>query len=173
METVSYILSITSLVSMIISSLLKGRNMKKILFFVFLGNALMALSYLLIGNEAGAVSCFIGAAMAIINSYFDSHNRKIPIWLLLLYIAAPTAANLMVYTGPVDILPIIASLSFVMCVLQKNGKQYRFWTIINMALWITFDILKASYGPLTTHIILTAFTVAGMLIHDMKERSKG
>ena len=38
MQILSFILSLLGLTSMIIASLIKGENMKKILFFVFCGN---------------------------------------------------------------------------------------------------------------------------------------
>jgi len=167
---ISYILSLLGLVSMIVSSLIKGRNMKKILFFVFFGNALVATSYLVGGNNSGAVSCFIGAAQAIINSFYDARGRDLPVWLIVVYAVAFIAANLLVFSAPIDVLAIIASLTFIMCVGQKSGAKYRFWTIINMCLWCLYDILKGSYGPLITHVTLLLFTVAGMIIHDRKKK---
>lgn len=169
METISYILSIAGLIAMIISSLIKGKNMKMILFFVFLGNVLVATSYLFTQNLNGAVSCFIGGAQALINYFFDSKNKKLPVWLITLYAVAFLGANLAVFTEVVDVIAIIASLTFIMCVGQKNGARYRIWTIINMCLWCLYDVLKGAYGPLTTHVTLLVFTVAGMLIHDRKK----
>lgn len=170
MEMISYICSIAGLIAMITSSLIKGKNMKKILFFVFLGNVLVATSYLLTQNWNGAVSCFIGGAQALINYFYDSKNKKLPVWLLCLYAAAFLCANLAVFTKAVDVLALIASLTFIMCVGQKNGARYRIWTIINMCLWCLYDVLNSAYGPLTTHVILLVFTVAGMVIHDRKKK---
>ena len=170
MGIISYILSILGLASMIVSSMIKGKNMKKILFFVFLGNVLVATSYLLTQNRNGAVSCFIGGGQALINYFFDAKQKKLPVWLISLYALAFLGANLLVFTEAVDVLALIASLTFIMCVGQKNGAKYRIWTIINMCLWCSYDLLKGAYGPLTTHVILLVFTVAGMIIHDRKKK---
>ncbi len=172
MQAISYVLSVLGLISMVISSLIRGRNMKKILLFVFLGNALVATSYLFVGNGNGAVSCFIGAAQAIINARFDARGKDLPLWLIGVYALAFIAANLLVFTAPIDVLAIIASLTFIMCVGQKSGAKYRFWTIINMCLWCLYDILKGSHGPLVTHVTLLVFTVAGMILHDRKQKTK-
>ena len=165
----AYALSILGLVSMIVSSLLKGKNMKKILVFVFLGNALVATSYLLDGKFPGAVSCFIGAAQAIINSFYDAKGKKLPVWLIAVYALAFIAANLWVYAAWQDAIALIASLTFIMCVGQKTGAKYRIWTIINMVLWCTYDVLAGAYGGLITHVSLLVFTAVGMLLHDRKE----
>ena len=68
------------------------------------------------------------------------------------------------------ILVIVASLTFIMCIGQKNGAKYRFWTIVNMSLWCVYDILSRSFGALVTHIPLLLFTVAGMIIHDRNNK---
>lgn len=170
MQVLSFVLSILGLASMIAASLIKGKGMKTILFFVFAGNALVATSYLIGGSGInGAASCYIGAAQAIINYFFESKNKLLPKWLVVIYVIAFIAVNLIVGGfSALGILAIVASLTFVMCIGQKSGAKYRFWTIVNMLLWITYDILSKSYGALTSHIPLLIFTVVGMIVHDRK-----
>ncbi len=171
METLAYILSLLGLVCVITSSLLKGRRMGWILVFLCSGNALVATSYLLTASYAGAASCFIGAGQALINSLFDRKQKAIPIWLVAVYAALFIVANIAVFTELIDILALIASLTFVMCVGQKNGAKYRIWTTVNIGLWILYDLLKPAYPALLTHIPFLVFTVVGMIIHDRKEKS--
>ena len=97
MEILSYILSLSGLASMILASLIKGEKMKKILFFVFCGNVLVATSYLVGGSGFnGAASCYIGGIQAIINYFFDSKNKPLPKWLIAIYCVAFIACNLAV-----------------------------------------------------------------------------
>lgn len=171
MKALSFVCSILGLVSMIVASLIKGKGMKTILFFVFCGNMLVAVSYLLGGQGInGAASCFVGSAQAIINYFFDSKNKPLPKWLVAVYAVAFIAVNIIVSGGFSWLggLAIIASLTFIMCIGQKSGARYRFWTIVNMLLWCLYDLLSRSYGALTSHIPLLLFTVAGMIIHDRK-----
>ena len=76
--------------------------------------------------------------------------------------------NLAVLESAIGILALLASLCFVGCISAKNGKGYRFWQTINSLLWITYDILSKSHGPLITHGILFVFTIVGVLINDYK-----
>lgn len=172
MEILSYILSLLGLASMITASLVKGEKMKKILFFVFCGNVLVATSYLVGGSGFnGAASCYIGGVQAIINYFFDSKNKPLPKWLVAIYCAAFIICNLAVGGfKPLVILAIVASLTFVMCIGQTSGAKYRFWTIINIGLWCLYDILSESYNALITHGVLLVFTIVGMIVHDKKKK---
>lgn len=173
MEILSYVLSLLGLASMIIASLVKGEKMKKILFFVFCGNVLVATSYVVGGSGFnGAASCYIGGVQAIINYFFDSKNKPLPKWLVAIYCIAFIVCNLVVGGfKPLVILAIVASLTFVMCIGQSSGAKYRFWTIINIGLWCLYDILSESYSALITHVVLLVFTVVGMIVHDKKKKA--
>ena len=161
-------LSLGGLVAMILASTVKTKSMKVILALVFAGNFLVATSYLIDGNNNGAACCYIGAAQALINYFFDKNNKSIPKWLVAIYAAVIVGINLAVLTEVLDLLAIIASLTFILCIGQSNGSKYRFWTIVNMVLWITYDIIKGSYAALFTHVSLLLFTVLGKLIYDRK-----
>ncbi len=171
MQVLSFVLSILGLASMIAASLIKGKGMKTILFFVFAGNALVATSYLIGGSGInGAASCYIGAAQAIINYFFESKNKPLPKWLIAIYAVSFIAVNLVVGGATwLSALAIVATLIFIMCIGQKNGAKYRFWTILNNLLWCLYDVLSKSYGALTSHVPLLLFTVVGMIIHDRRK----
>ena len=174
MEVLSYILSGAGLVCMILASLVKGEHIKRILVLVSCGNFLTATSYLLDSGINGAASCYLGSVQTIINYFFDSKNKPIPYWLNIIYALSFVAVNIIVAGGisPLGLLAIVASLIFVLCIGQKNGKMYRFWTIVNMLLWCTYDVLSGSYGPLCLHIVLLTFTVIGMIVHDFKNKKE-
>ena len=172
MQILSYVLGILGLVCSITASLIKGKNMKAILFFIFCGNVLVATSYLVGGSGInGAACCYLGGAQAIINYFFDSKGKPLPNWLVAIYAVSIIALNLAVGGfSPLGILAIVASLTFILCIGQKSGSRYRFWTVVNMVLWCTYDVLSKSFGALSSHIPLLLFTVAGMIIHDRKEK---
>lgn len=174
MEILSFILSIIGLACMITASLIKGKSMKKILFFVCCGNVLVATSYLVGGSGInGAASCYLGGAQAIINYFFESKNKPLPKWLVAIYALSFIAVNIAVGGFSASgILAIAACLVFIMCIGQKNGAKYRFWTILNNFLWIIYDLITKSYGALTSHVPLLIFTVTGMIIHDRKKDDK-
>lgn len=176
MEILSLVLQVLSLISMVTASLLKGKNMKKILVLVLLGNLLGALGYLAGGKGFnGAASCFLGTLITFINYFFEAKNKPIPKWLAAIYAVSFIGVNLAVaHFGDgisyLTAIAIVAALAFIMCIGQKNGAKYRFWTIVNMTLWCIYDGLSGTYSALANHIPLLLFTIAGMVIHDRKKK---
>lgn len=173
MEQISFILSTVGLMVLIVASLIKGETIKKTLYLVLLGNFLVATSYLFtdIGIN-GAVSSYIGSVQALINICFEAKKKPIPVWLIVIYALSFVVANFAVLSAPVGIIAMLASLCFVGCVSAKNGKGYRIWQAANNLLWILYDILSGSYGPLVTHTVLCLFTVTGIIINDLKLRKE-
>ena len=180
MKILVYALSLLGLISMITASLIKGNKMKMILFFVFFGNVLVATSYLLDGQGInGAAACYLGGVMSIVNYFFDAKEKPIPTWLIGIYVFAIVFVNIWVAGGIttaginipwISLLVIVASLTFIMCIGQTNGAKYRFWTIVNMLLWCTYDIIAPAYPSLVTHVSLLNLTIAGMIIYDRKKK---
>ena len=172
METLAFILSTIGTVFVCIPPLLKGKNMKLILLLMFSTNLLIAISYLLTGAFNGAASCFVGAAVTFINYFLERKNKPVPLWLIVIYGCVFTVVNLLVFAHIVDIIALVATLAFVLGISQKNGKQYRIWTLVNTLLWILYDAITLSFGPLSTHSIQLATILTGMILHDKKKKSE-
>ena len=169
MQLVYVILSFLGLAAFVAAAIIKGEEIKKNLFFVFSGSMFVGVSYLFTSAGInGSVSSFIGGLQAIINYFFNRNNKKIPKWLILVYVLIFLVLNLAVIKSPIGLLALLASLCFVGSISAKNGKGYRLWQIVNSSLWISYDILSCSYGPLVTHSVLFGFTIIGMLINDYK-----
>ena len=169
MQLISIILSLLGLMACIIASLLKGNEIKKNLFFLFTGNILVGISYLLTGlGINGAISSFIGGAQAITSCFFSAKKKPRPVWLIVDYALLFVGINLMAIESAVGILAVLASLCFVGSVSAKNGRVYRMWQALNSAIWIGYDFLTCSYGPLTNHIVLLVITLVGFFINDIK-----
>jgi len=171
METLSFLFSIAGLAAFITSFLLKGAKMKTLLLLNATGNFLIAVSYLCVANANGTLSSVIGMAMGIINYFFSVKQKKIPVWLLVVYAAAFVIVNLTVFTSAVDIIAIAASLTAVLVVSSASGRGFRGWSLVNNFLWCFFDILRGSWGPLVSHVILTASTILGILRNDAKRKA--
>ena len=172
MEYLPFIFSALGTVCVCISPLLKGRDMKLILLCVFSANALVGASYLATGAVNGAVTCFVCAAQAIINYFFDRKNKKLPVWLIVVYALTFIVVNILVFEHIFDLITMVASLTFIMCIGQKSGAKYRFWTILNMGLWLIYDVLSGSYSVLVSHILQFLFPIVGKVLFDRKKEDK-
>ena len=170
METLALVLSFLGLICICTPSFLKGKHMGQILLLLFSANLLLAVSYLLTGAYNGAVSGFIACAQTLINYAFDRKNKPLPWWLLAVYALSFITVNAFVFTRPLDLLAIVASLSSIPCISQKNGAKYRLFAAVNIGLWLLYDGISLSFGPLITHAVQLSTVLAGMIIHDRKKR---
>ena len=99
----------------------------------------------------------------------SKNMTSIPVWLIGVYALAFTVVNLLAFSRITDILALLACLTFVMCIGQKNGRKYRIWTVANSGLWALYDLTSLSFGPLFTHLLQLAIALFGMVIHDRKK----
>lgn len=163
------VLSAIATVCGCVPPIIKGKNMKLILLVVFLNNLLVAISYILTKDASGAAICFVGAATSIVNYFFDSKGKRLPVWLLIIYALAFVAVNLTTFKQAADILTLLAALAFVMAVSQKSGKRYRLWALANAGLWLIFDLIVWAEGPIIAHLAQFAIIIIGMVAYDRKK----
>lgn len=173
METLAFILSTLGFISVTSASLIKGKRMKLILFLVCCANVLYATSYVLQGKGInGAASCYLGGLLAIVNYLFDAKGKPVPKWLAGVYAAAFIAVNVIFGT---EVLPTVIAIAATMCFVASigmpNGAKYRFWTAVNLLLWITFDVVTNSRSTLVAHGLQLTGNVIGMIIHDRKAKA--
>lgn len=171
MQTLAFVLSIAGLLAAMTPNLLKGKNLKLILVFLVCANLLYAFSYLAEGKGInGSAAGFLGAAIAGLNFIFESKGKPVPKWLVAVYFVVAITVQLLV--AEITYLTAIivgAVAAFLMGVLQPNGKMYRIWALLNIVLWVVYDILSKSYALLPVHSIQALTVVIGMLVHDRKK----
>ena len=171
METLAWILSALGTVCICIPPLIKGKNMKLILLLIFSTNVLIATSYILTHAYTGAATCCIAAVQTIINYFFSQKEKAIPKWLIGIYAISFTAVNILFFKQLTDLFALVAALTFVAGICVTDGKKYRMWTLMNASLWLVYDFVTRSYGPLFSHIIHLAILLIGMFLHDRKKNS--
>ena len=174
MKELAFALNLLGLAFVIVSSLIKGEKITKILILVLFGNALVAVGYLCDGRGInGAASGLLACVQIFINFLFQRKDKPIPKWLIGIYALSFIVVNLLVsgFSFP-TVLAILACMSFIITILQGNGKNYRICGIINTLIWIVYDIITASYPALITHGTILVVTIAGVLIHDLKKKKE-
>lgn len=166
MAILSYVASLIATVLGLIEPF--GKKMKTILTFNFLGNFLVASSYLLISQKSGALICFTACIQVLINYGFDVKGKKLPMWLIITHAVVFLAVNVLTFSSWYDIFALIAALLFVLSVAQSSAKYYRVLYVSNSLVWIGYDFLAGAYGNLVTHIVLFIATGIAIILRDKK-----
>ena len=165
----AFVLSILGQILNTTASLVRGSRMKLILLLVFAANFSFATSYLLNeGGINGAAPCSSGGILAIVNFWFTAKNKPFPKWLPVLYGALFVAVNVIFGT---DMGKKMGG-GGIMGIGQSNGAKYRFWTLGNLILWVTFDLVSMSISTLIPHLFQVGCTVLGMILYDRKANKK-
>ncbi len=90
-------------------------------------------------------------------SYKNILTKNITTILLVISIIAGLYANNL---GIIGILPIIASVSYTICIyITKNEQQMRYATVLNMFLWFIHDMYIQAYPSAIANIILCIWTI--------------
>lgn len=152
-----------------------NKSMVGILIFNFAGNFLVAINYLIVGGSDAAVGtaiCLVACVQVFINAYFAKKEKKVPVWLLVVYLVVFLAVNVLNYNAWFDLLALTAAVCYVFSISQQKPKVYRILYCANSALWILYDFMAGVYQNLATHIALTVFTLVSMYIYDKKEEKQ-
>ena len=169
MKLLSYILSSCATVLGLCEPF--GKKMRTVLIFNFLGNFLVALSYLAIRTYNGFFICCAACIQVLINYLFEKNNKKLPASLIAFYTISFTAINMLSFSHWYDLFALAASIIFVMSVAQTNTKFYRLYYVSNSMLWIIYDLCAGAYGNLSTHIILSLSIFTAIIVRDKKKNT--
>lgn len=168
MEIVSYALSFIATVLGLCEPF--GKKMKTILIFNFSGNLLVGISYLAVVKYSGAAICLAACVQVLINYCFDVKHKKIPGWLIAVYMVVFAAVNIFSFTAWYDCFSFVAAMLFVLSVAQSSAKYYRLLYVTNSMTWIVYDFFAGAYGNLFTHIALFVGTALAIFIRDLKQK---
>ncbi len=169
MAAASYMLSLIATVLGLMEPF--GKTMRTILLFNFAGNFLVGISYFLTKGYSGAAICAVACVQVVINYCFGIKQKKVPLWLILLYAAAFLFVNLLSFSVWYDVFSLAGAMLFVLSVAQSDARYYRVFYVSNSTAWMFYDVLSQSYGNLMTHVVLFAATSIAMLVRDGKKKS--
>ncbi|MBE6912459.1 MAG: YgjV family protein [Ruminococcaceae bacterium] len=169
-ETLSYAASLLAMIIGFIEPF--NKKMTVVLIFSFVANLLVGISYILVGGVSGALICVVAGIQLLVNFTFTVRNKKIPVWLILVYSAAYCVVNISTFVNWYDIFSLCAALGFVFSMAQSNPKYYRLLLITNMGSWLIYDIFAHAYGNMIMHISSVITIVVAIYVRDMRCKNK-
>ena len=148
---------------------LQCKNIKKLLALQVLANGLLMLNYALLDNWSGAIVGILGAVQTVIVFLFRSKEKSIPLYITILFMASFIASTIFTYQKPLDILPCVAALLFVLITIQEKTSVCRKFALPNNITWIIYDIGAGAWTTLITHILLLISAIVGIIRLDIKK----
>lgn len=148
---------------------------KTILALELILNSLCALAALLVGGVNGAIVCIIASVAAVFLFYFNKKNIKTPTWFYVCAFVAFLISGIITFVllsekNWYDILPIFASMLFVLALSAKKPMYYRIYMVINASSWIVYNFLITAYTSILTQAILLVSLIIGIIRLDILKK---
>ena len=142
---------------------------KHIMLFYILANWLFAVNFTLLNAYSGAIICFVAGFETFINNIFDFHHKKVPNWLIAIYIMISIGLGCWTFNKFIDVLPIMASIVYIFLINLKKESAIRKFTLMNISLWIIYDFSVKSYSAGINDFLLILSTLIGIYRYDIKK----
>ncbi len=123
-------------------------------------NAVAGLSFFFLGGTVlAAVFNVIAVAFTLLSAWYRKSGRNVPMWQNALFSAVYLAASFWGLHKPLDLLPIMAVVFFLISVVVKDPQTTRYATIPNIVLWIVYDIIVGSSAVFAQLVSLVSVVI--------------
>ena len=153
---IAQIFGALSMGSSIISMQFKKR--KSILIALLCLNLFAALNMVFLDSLSAAYITFFAILEMIINYFFERKGKDVPKFLVGIYIICNIIIGSLTFTGPLDIIPILAAIIFCFTILTKSEQNIRKLMFVNQCLWLVFDLAVGAYTLVCSNILTLVST---------------
>ena len=162
------IFGILVIISNVLSMQMKRK--KQIIFMFILANLFSSINFILLKGYSGAIICFFAIIQTYINKIFENKEQQVPKIVIGIYIAISIILGVITFGNIIDILPIVCSILYTMSIIQEKEKNIRRISLVNIVLWIIYDIVCQAYTAAISDILMTISTIIGMYRFDFKKK---
>lgn len=116
------------------------KSKKNILKLSIINSLLFAIEYVLLGAYS-AVAINIVSIVGIVWYYFDDLSNKKNNYISIIVVSILFIVfGILTYNKPVDLIVILASLSYTYSIWQTDILVYRWFGLINSMLWLLYNV---------------------------------
>lgn len=164
---------ILSFIAMVINMVaVQLKTKKQILLTIVVSNLLFVISYILLGAYVGALTCGIVAIEIIINTILEDKGKVTPKFLIIIYLIISIIIGITTFNSLIDLLPIIASILFILTLRQSKEKYVRLLILGNLTSWIIYDFFVKAYLAGISDLFVISSTITAIYRYDIKKEVK-
>ena len=145
------------------------KTKKNILIFGLIGVVLNTISFVLLGAYTGAVVNLVAMVRSL--WFFIEEKRGKRTWVsLTVVMILIIVATVFTYQNLIDLLPLIAGLTYAYTCWQKNVVLYRWSGVLVSVIYIVYDIyFKSIFGVVSESFAITC-AVVGLIMGFIKNK---
>lgn len=148
------------------------KKKKQIIFMFILANSFSSINFILLQSYSGAIICFFTIIQTFINKSFENKKQQVPKILILIYIIVSIILGVITFNHIIDVLPIICSILYTITIIQDKEKNIRIISLVNIILWIIYDLVCQAYTAAISDLLMTISTIIGMYRFDYEKNKK-
>lgn len=154
----SQILGVVALITAIISVQLKEKT--KLLFLQILENTAKILALAFVGGISGAYSETVGLVRKMWFFHTSKNHKLNKLWSLVLFSGLAVVVGILVWEGPITLLPVTAVILGTFGLWQENVFILRYVAIIASILYAIYAIIVGAY----TNALSETFMIISIVI---------
>lgn len=148
MIIISYIFGIVAILYLVISFQV---NDEKVLFkYQIISSFASFFQYLLIGSLMGALMNLVAG---IRNLVFKRYDKKIPLYVLIVFIIIITILSMISFEGDISLLPMLAVLNYSYALWTLDLRLIRLINILASTLFLIYDVCVFSVTGFILHLL--------------------
>ncbi len=141
------------------------KNYKIVTILCIICAVLAAIGYALLGATTAIFLNALGVVSYIFFYIFKIKNKENPFYFILILWTATIINGVLTFTGPVSLIPTIASLFFYYSVWQKNTLVYRVIGVLASVAYVFYNLLYKSYFGAILQVVLFVFALVGLIYY--------
>ena len=145
------------------------KTKKNIMIMLLCLNLASALNFLFLDSMSGFWVCLFAVLETFINYIFDSKGKRVPLYIVVIYVIVNIALGLMSYHSPLDILPIVCALLYCATVCTKKESVIRKLMFGNQSIWLVYDIIVKAYMFSISNILTLISIIIAYFRFDHKK----
>lgn len=170
MFIVAQFFGILVIVANVLSMQMKSK--KQIIFMFILANLFSAINFILLQSYSGAIICSFAIVQTLINKIFEKKKVQVPRIVIGIYVVISIILGAITFNSFIDVIPVICSILYTMSIIQDKEKNIRRISLVNIILWIIYDVICQAYTAAISDLLMTLSTLVGMYRLDYKKNDK-
>ncbi len=116
--------------------------------------------FLLLGATAGAGMNAVGVVRSV--SYYAFPGKNRPWWLVWAIVVLSCLVTIVLWQGPVSLLPMAAMILAAIAFWQRSEQAIRLLLLLCVPLWFTYNVIFHSYAGMLSDAVACASALVAL-----------
>ncbi len=151
---------------------IKQSDMKKIVFFQMIANALYGIEYIILIAFTAAAMNGLSFIRCFITYEYVKDNKQPPKYILIIFSALVLFVGVIAYNGLITLIPIVITLAYVYSIWQQNVKVTYILIFASACLWILYNLYVGAYLGILGNVFEITFSIMSIKKYDNEIKNK-